>query len=152
MTNKKSITGHVAKVLNSRQLVINKGQEHGVKIGMTFIVYDQKGENIKDPKTGQNLGSVKRPKVSVKIIEVEPKLAVAETFRSERVNIGGSGIGGNLIGIAKMFEPPKYIERFKTLKTNEQTWEDLDEAQSYVKIGDPVEQEIRDKIKNTNTK
>lgn len=141
MTNKKPIIGYVAKVLNSRELVINKGQEHGVEVGMIFTVYDQKGENIKDPVTGQNLGSVKRPKVSVKIIEVEPKLSVAETFKSVQVNIGGSGI--SLTGVAKMFEPPKYIEQFETLKTNEQTWEDLDESQSYVKSGDLIEQEIR---------
>jgi hypothetical protein len=86
--------------------------------------------------------------VSVKVIEVEPKLSVAETFKSEKVNTGGSGMG--LIGIAKMFEPPRYVDQFETLKTNEQTWEDLDESQSYVKNGDPVEQEVEVAIKNSS--
>ncbi len=142
MTSKKLINGHVAKVLNSRQLAINKGRENGVKVGMVFTVFDQKGENIKDPITGENLGSVKRPKVSVKVIEVEAKLSVAETYKNERINVGGSGMG--LVGVAKMFEPPKYVDKFETLKTNEQTWEDLDESQSYVKSGDPIEQEVKD--------
>lgn len=150
MSSKKLITGYVAKVLNSRQLVINKGEEHGVEVGMIFTVYDQKGENIKDPITGQNLGSVKRPKVSVKIIEVEPKLSVAETFKSEQINVGGSGM--NLIGVARMFEPPNYIDQFETLKTNEKTWEDLDESQSYVKSGDFIEQATGITIKNDNIK
>lgn len=145
MTDKKLVTGHVAKVLNSRQLAINKGADDGVKVGMVFTVFDQKGEDIKDPITGQNLGSVKRPKVDVKVIEVEPKLSVAETYKSERINVGGSGT--SLVGFAKMFEPPKYIDKYETLKTDEQTWEDLDESQSYVKIGDPVEQNIRESFK-----
>lgn len=36
--------------------------------------------------------------------------------------------------------PPKYIEEYETLKTKEDTWEDLDEEQSYVKTGDPAVQ------------
>lgn len=147
MSDRKIITGYVAKILNSRQLVINKGQEDGIKKGMIFTVFDKKGDNIKDPVTGTNLGSVRRPKVSVKVIEVEPKLSVAETYKSERVNIGGSGM--NLVGVARMFEPPKYIDQYETLKTNEQTWEDLDESESFVKSGDPIEQEVKD-TKNEN--
>lgn len=146
MKNKKPITGYVAKILNSRQLVINKGKVNGVKKGMIFKVLDTKGENIKDPESGKILGSIERPKVSLRIIQVKSKIAVAETFKSKEVNVGGEGVA--LTGFAKMFEPPKYIKQFETLKTNERTWEDLDESQSYVKSGDPVKQEI----KKTKTK
>ena len=41
-----------------------------------------------------------------------------------------------------MFMPPKWITKYETLKTEEQTWEDLDEKSSYVKVGDPVIQVI----------
>ncbi len=34
--------------------------------------------------------------------------------------------------------PPKWVTKYETLKTEEKTWEDLDEEASYVKVGDPV--------------
>ena len=38
--------------------------------------------------------------------------------------------------------PPKFVTKYETLKTTERTWEDLDESESYVKIGDPVVQVV----------
>jgi len=34
--------------------------------------------------------------------------------------------------------PPKWVANYETLKTEEKTWEDLSEKESYVKTGDPV--------------
>ncbi len=138
------IQGHVAQVLNSRELVINRGSEHGVAAGMKFAVLDTKARDIEDPITGETLGSVYRPKVQVKVFRVEPKLALARTFKSRRKNVGGMGVGG--AAISRMFEPPKYVREYETFKTDASTWEELDEEQSYVKIGDPVEQlvEVQD--------
>lgn len=34
--------------------------------------------------------------------------------------------------------PPKWVTKYETLKTDEKIWEDLNEEESYVKIGDPV--------------
>ena len=42
--------------------------------------------------------------------------------------------------MAQMFMPAKWETKYETLKTEEKTWEDLDEEDSYVKIGDPVVQ------------
>lgn len=137
--NDELIRGKVARVLSSRQLVINVGLENGVANGMKFDVLDPKGDDIKDPDTGEILGSVNRPKVRVEIIEVQEKLSVAQTYKKRTVNVGGTA--GN-IGhtISDMLKPAKYIERYETLKTTEKTWEDIDESESYVKIGDPVVQ------------
>ena len=41
---------------------------------------------------------------------------------------------------ARELMPPKWITKYETLKTEEKTWEDLDEEKSYVKTGDPVVQ------------
>jgi hypothetical protein len=133
------IRGKVARILTSRQLVINVGSENGVEIGMKFDVLDPKGDDIKDPDTGEILGSVNRPKVRVEIIEVQNRLSVAQTYKKRTVNIGGSGgfIGST---ISDMLKPPKYIETYETLKTTEQTWENISESESYVKTGDPVVQ------------
>ena len=139
-----SIRGKVARILNTRELVMNLGSEDGVTLGMYFDVMDPKGTDIEDPDTGDILGSIERPKVRVKISRVEARLSMASTYRSKKVNIGGQGgirdISGSLL--SQILAPPKWVTKYETLKTQEKTWEDLDEKESYVKIGDPVVQVI----------
>ena len=136
MTN--PIRGKVARVLNSRELALNIGSEHGVRKGMLFDVIDPKGEDIVDPDTGDIIGSLERPKVRVRIISVQNRLSVASTYKKERVNIGGAGIGTSTF--SQLFLKPEYVTQHETLKTEEKTWEDLSEEESYVKHGDPVVQ------------
>ena len=38
---------------------------------------------------------------------------------------------------------PKKVTKYETLKTEEKTWEHLDEEDSYVKVGDPVIQVLQ---------
>jgi hypothetical protein len=133
------IEGRVAKILTARELVINRGSKHGVERGMKFEVLDPKLEDIEDPDTGKSLGGIDRPKVSVEVTRVAEQLAIARTFRSKRINVGGSGgLFAGASSLAKQFEPPRYQTRYETLKTDESTWEDLDESKSFVKTGDPV--------------
>lgn len=137
------IRGKVARVLDARHLVINVGTTHGVSVGMYFDVLDARGDEIKDPDTGDVLGSIDRPKVRVLVTKVQDKLSVASTFKKKEINIGGRG-SLEVSGLAKMFMPPKYVEKYETLKTAEKTWEDLAEEESYVKSGDPVVQVIEE--------
>lgn len=130
------IQGAVAKILTARELVINRGSAEGVRRGMRFEVLDTKAENIKDPDTGELLGSIDRPKVQVEVTKVAEHLAIAATFRKKELNVGGGMMA--LTALARQFEPPKYEAKYETLKTNEATWEDLDESKSFVKTGDPV--------------
>ena len=138
------IRGKVARILNSRDLVINVGSRDGVVVGMYFDVLDPKGEDIKDPDTGEVLGSVERSKVRVQVVKVQERLSVASTYKKREVNIGGRGAGLTSLsgGFAELFMPPKFVTKYETLKTTERTWEDLDESESYVKIGDPVVQVV----------
>ena len=137
--SKEPIRGKVAQVLNTRELVLNIGSNHGVTSGMLFDVLDPKGEDIKDPDTDEVLGSVERPKVRVKVTRVQERLSVASTFKTRKINIGGHGLDFSA-GLAGMLMPPKWVTEYETLKTTEKTWEDLDEQQSFVKTGDPVVQ------------
>ena len=130
------IRGSIAKVLNSTQIVINRGTKDGVEIGMIFEVLDKNATDIKDPETDELLGSIDRPKVQVKVSITEEKLSIASTFKTKRVNKGGSG--SSLTTIGGMFSPPNYVEEVETLKAEDKAWEDLPEEKSYVKIGDPV--------------
>ena len=81
------IRGKVACVLNTREFAINKGSEDGVRVGMFFDVIGSQHNNIKNPDTKEVLGSIVRPKVRVKIVDVEVKLSVATTYRREDVGI-----------------------------------------------------------------
>jgi len=137
------LRGKVARILDTRNLVINLGAKHGVIVGMYFDVLDPKGEDIRDPDTGEILGSLERPKVRVQIVKTEERLSVAATFKKKTVNIGGRG-GLAVSGLAEMFMPPKHVTKYETLKTTEKTWEDLDESDSYVKTGDPVVQVLEE--------
>jgi|688.fasta_scaffold268242_1 hypothetical protein len=141
MTNQ--LRGKIAQVLNSRELALNIGTDHGVRVGMLFDVLDPKGEDIVDPDTGAVLGSLARPKVRIKIISVQSKLSVGSTYKKERVNIGGVGLGSGVLGLGssglgQLLNPPEYVSQYETLKTTERTWEDLSEVDNYVKRGDAV--------------
>ncbi|MFF1571350.1 hypothetical protein ACFVWR_01280 [Leifsonia sp. NPDC058292] len=46
------IHAKVAQLLTSTDLVINRGSEDGVEVGMKFAVMDPLGRDIKDPETG----------------------------------------------------------------------------------------------------
>lgn len=141
MTN--PLRGKVARILDTRNLVINLGATHGVVVGMYFDVLDPKGEDIRDPDTNEILGSLERPKVRVQIVKTEDRISVASTFRKKTVNVGGRG-GLAVGGLAEMFMPPKHVTKYETLKTTEKTWEDLEESESYVKTGDPVVQVLEE--------
>ena len=135
------IRGKVARILNSRELVLTVGSAAGVVAGMFFDVLDPKGEDIRDPDSDEVLGSIDRPKVRVQVTRVLEKLSVASTYKKTQVNIGGRGLGLR-DDFAQMLAPPKYVTKYETLKTTEKTWEDLTEKESYVKIGDPAVQVI----------
>ncbi|MGE4267052.1 MAG: hypothetical protein AB7F25_06425 [Deferribacterales bacterium] len=137
------IRSKVARILNSREIAIAAGSQQGIEVGMLFDVLDQNDEDIVDPDTGNILGSLERPKVRVKITQVQERLSVASTYKKKRVNIGGDGFV-NIGMLSKSLMPPEYVTKYETLKTDEKTWEDLDEKESFVKTGDPVVQVIED--------
>ena len=134
------IRGKVARILNSQEIAINVGTTNGVVVGMHFDIMEPKGEDIRDPDTNELLGSIERPKVRVRVTKVQERLSVASTFRKKQVNIGGHGADLGVGVLSRVLMPPRWITKYETLKTEEKTWEDLDEEESYVKIGDPVVQ------------
>lgn len=132
------IRGRVARVLNTREIAINRGSEHGVREGMKFAVLSETGEDIRDPETDEVLGSVYRSKVEVQVVTVKERLSIGRTFKTHRRNLGGGGVGG--AAIARAFEPPRWVTEYETLKIEESDWEDISESESYVSEGDPVEE------------
>ena len=151
------IRGSVARVLNEREIAINLGFTKGVTVGMYFDVIDPKGEDIKDPETGKSLGSLELRKVRVRVTRVQENLSVATTYRSEKVNVGGTGPGPfiTLGPFARALMPPEWVTEYETLHKTGKTPDDLEESDSAVKTGDPVVQVLevdQPEQENTNEK
>ena len=136
----KPISGKVARVLNAREIAINVGATDHVAVGMLFDVIDTRYSNITDPDTKEVLGSIARSKVRVKIIDVQEKLSLATTYRTERVHTGP-----RLPNF--MMSSGGLVTEHETLKKTGKLGdapEELDESESYVKVGDPVVQVIEE--------
>ena len=125
MTADARIHGKVAKILNTREVAINAGQDQGVQTGMLFDILAPAAQDIEDPDTGEVLGSIERSKVRVQITHVTRRVSVGRTYRR-----------------TGLFDAMAWalVSSSSSLKTADATWEDLDEADSYVATGDPVVQ------------
>ncbi len=141
-TEVRLIRGKVARILTSREVALNIGRKDGVDLDMLFDILDPNAQDIEDPDTHETIGSIYRPKVRVRITTVEERISVASTYKSKRTNIGGAGIGVSSWG--SLFDPPKWVNKYETLRTKEGTWEHLDEEDSYVATGDPVVRALDD--------
>jgi hypothetical protein len=141
-----AIEGKVARILNARELVINRGSEAGVAPDMVFAVL-QVEKDILDPDTKQTLGSLETVKIKVKVVEVQPKMSVCRTFETIQVNVGGKGI--DIGGLGGLLTPPKWVTRVETLQyADSRAFEGLGEKGSYVSVGDKVRQVQSEGVSN----
>ena len=134
------IEAKVARILTSRDLVLNKGAGDGVAPGMRFAILNRKGADVVDPDTGETLGSVELPKTFVKVVQVQHRVSVARTFRTWHK------AGGSLWSLTSSMSSPPTVT-VETLKTDEsRAADELDESESYVKIGDAAVQVVGDEF------
>lgn len=75
-----TITGQVALIEDDYTLVINRGTEAGVAVGMVFAVHSGEAQVITDPESGRELGRLSREKVRVRVFDAQPLFARAHTF------------------------------------------------------------------------
>lgn len=61
------------------QIVINKGQNEGVKIGDQYLIYEL-GSEIFDPQTEQSLGRLEIVKGKGIVVHVQEKMATIESI------------------------------------------------------------------------
>lgn len=74
------ITGQVALIEDDHTLVINRGTESGVAVGMVFAVNSSTGPVITDPESGRELCRLSQEKLRVRVFDAEPLFARAHTF------------------------------------------------------------------------
>lgn len=139
------IEGKVASVLNERELVLNIGSDDAVEVGMRFKILYSGGIEITDPDTDEPLGNVEWPKTEVKIVSVQPHMAVGRTFRTITVPPKGQrGLASYAAALSMMgsdYEPEKRV--VETLRSSDGFAEkEIDPTESVVKRGDPAVQVI----------
>lgn len=106
---------------------------------MQFAVLDDSVGDIADPDTGESLGTVRREKVKVEVVRVDARFCVARTY--ERVRSGGGSLGGVAAFLQATGSRPAF--RTKTLRQSDAEWKHISEDESYVKVGDPVEEIVQ---------
>lgn len=72
----------VARLVTDDELIINRGSKDGVKQGMRFKIVDSLTEDVFDPVSGENLGSIERIKTQIEIISVSDKISLARVYPS----------------------------------------------------------------------
>lgn len=78
------IEGLVAGIMSDQRLIINRGEDDGVFVGMQFAILSDQKIMITDPKSGEELGSEPVAKTVVKVISVKPRHSIARTFRTRK--------------------------------------------------------------------
>lgn len=140
------ISGKVAEVVSDREVILNRGSEHGVEPGMYFAILNPDMVGIQDPETGEDLGGFKVVKVVVRAVEVAQKLTLARTFRTRTVNVGGTGTS-----ILGMMNPPKYEEQVEKLTLDANAPRKIAPSESIVHRNDPFEESSREEAQDSRT-
>ena len=104
------IEGKVARILNTRELVLNLGSDAGVSVDMEFAVLERR-LSIIDPETQEPLGELQREKVKVRVFETYPKFSLARTFETYQEVNPESAISG----LARTLSP--FVTKVKRLNT-----------------------------------
>ena len=94
-----TIRGLVAKILSSRDLVLNVGAKDGVKSGMEFHVVDKIAAI--DPVSKKKLTPIEILKARVMVNEVVEDACVASTFRRQ---VPGAAVSETL---SRLFDQPE---------------------------------------------
>jgi hypothetical protein len=137
------IVGKVAAINSDRELVINRGSEHGVTLQDYFYIKDDPID-ITDPDSGEVLGSIAPTKVVVKVREVADKFCIVRTFRTREILVeeaveGNDHLANVLNPLGRYLQPPKpakYETRVETLRIDPSKGEPISSNESVVSIGD----------------
>ncbi len=100
----KIIEGKVAKILDEYSIVINVGRNDGVTEGMVFVILTQSGNEIKDPDSGETLGTLENVKDYVSVAHIQDKFATCVAKELKKINKEGEISGSQTLRGAMMAE------------------------------------------------
>lgn len=70
----------IIKILSTKQIIMNAGENENIKVGDRFQILDKEGSSpVIDPETQENLGTLDIIKATVKATIVYPKMTVLES-------------------------------------------------------------------------
>lgn len=75
-----AVQGKVAMILNDREVVINRGKDHGVEMGAKFKVVET--VEVEDPDTKETIGTIEREKIRLEVAHLEPAMSIARTYET----------------------------------------------------------------------
>ena len=112
MIERDSYYAKVVKCIDSKEIIINKGTNKGIKIGQEFLIYTI-GEELFDPDTGDSLGNTEIVKGRGEVKHVQPKQAtLISNYYEKPLEIT---IKSNPYSFVSILQPP--ITSTKTLKS-----------------------------------
>ena len=139
------IEGKVATILNTRELTINRGSLDGVEAGTRFKIVDENAAVI-DPDTKEELGTISREKIRVKVVDVQPRFSIASTYETYQIeeHIPGRSLSGqSSFGhpLVRLPQTTRTVTKVRTLASDSETLlEPYDVSKGFVKVGDKAVQ------------
>lgn len=80
-----ALYGKVIRIFDESTLLINIGSKEGLKVGdRVFVV--EKGEEIKDPDTGESLGVLEMVKAELVAADVQERISILNTAPLRQVD------------------------------------------------------------------
>ena len=101
----------VASIIDNKTIVINRGNNGGIKKGDRFIIYHE-GDEIFDPDTNESLGKVEIISGIGKIINVQEKISTLLSDEKEMVSGTKKIVKNsfhNIFGDVEEYTDPTYI-------------------------------------------
>ena len=136
------IEGKVATILNVRELTINRGSQDGVEVGMRFKIVDENAAVI-DPDTKEELGTISREKIRVKIVYVQPRFSIARTYDTYQAIEPIPNLARQIeeLGMPLIARRTRTVTKVRTLASGSETpLESYDEGKGFVNVGDKAVQ------------
>ena len=139
------IEGKVATILNTRELTINRGSQDGVEVGMRFKIVEENAAII-DPDTEEELGTISREKIRVKIVYVQPRFSIARTYDTYQAeepipNLARQIEELGMPSFARYTRSTRTVTKVRTLASGPGgSLESYDESKGFVRVGDKAVQ------------
>ena len=68
----------VANVIDKFKFVINRASQEGVSVGQNYLIF-YRGENVFDPDTNEDLGSLEIVRGRARVVHVQERIATLES-------------------------------------------------------------------------
>ncbi|WP_150913865.1 hypothetical protein [Marinobacter halotolerans] len=101
--------GRIAQIIDDHRIVLNKGREHGVRIGQRFLILAI-GDEIFDPETHESLGQVEVVKGRGEVTHVQEKMSTLQTTETHEIRRKPSTLFALTQGAEVAHEPKAFID------------------------------------------